>query len=448
MRKTHLVFAVVSLLFAAEIYASEPLFSTQINYPAGRAANSIFNSDLDGDGDIDLAVANYDPPPYFPGSVSILMNTGNGTFSSAVSYGAGATSTDVHGSDLDGDGDIDLAVANYGVYPDIRGSISVLLNNGDGTFSAADNYELGEAATSVFCSDLDGDGDIDLAVTVFGTKYRGAVSVLLNNGDATFAEAVNYEVLNCSYSVHASDLDGDGDIDLAASIYDENSVSILLNAGDGTFDEAVNYGVGDTPMSVYCSDLDGDGDIDLATANYFSDNISILLNVGDGTFTPGGQYGVIGHPWSLCASDLDLDGDVDLAVADFSVSILLNDGDGTFVGAGTYGSINHPMSICGSDLDGDGDIELAVLDVSLDRVSIFMNLTIFNNICGDANGDGSLNIGDAVYLINHLLRDGPAPNPVCAGDTNGDGQTDVGDAVYIINHIFKGGAPPVETCCP
>ncbi len=67
----------------------------------------------------------------------------------------------------------------------------------------------------------------------------------------------------------------------------------------------------------------------------------------------------------------------------------------------------------------------------------------FTPLCGDANGDGRVNIGDAVYLINHVFKGGPAPEPLEVGDVNGDGTVDVGDAVYLINHVFKGGPAPV-----
>ena len=66
---------------------------------------------------------------------------------------------------------------------------------------------------------------------------------------------------------------------------------------------------------------------------------------------------------------------------------------------------------------------------------------------GDANGDGSVNVGDAVYLISYIFKGGPAPTPypTCSGDANGDCACNVGDAVYIISYVFKGGPPPV-TC--
>jgi photosystem II stability/assembly factor-like uncharacterized protein len=69
-------------------------------------------------------------------------------------------------------------------------------------------------------------------------------------------------------------------------------------------------------------------------------------------------------------------------------------------------------------------------------------------VCGDANGDGQVNVGDAVYLIAYVFSGGPAPDPECSGRANGDRQVNVGDAVYLIAYVFSGGQPPVEGCCP
>jgi hypothetical protein len=70
-----------------------------------------------------------------------------------------------------------------------------------------------------------------------------------------------------------------------------------------------------------------------------------------------------------------------------------------------------------------------------------------DEICGDANSDEEVNIGDAVTIISYIFRDGPAPEPECSADASGDDQVDVGDVVYLINYIFRGGAPAVEDCC-
>ncbi|MCP4567489.1 MAG: hypothetical protein GY841_07915 [FCB group bacterium] len=69
-------------------------------------------------------------------------------------------------------------------------------------------------------------------------------------------------------------------------------------------------------------------------------------------------------------------------------------------------------------------------------------------LCGDANGDGAVNIGDPVYIINYIFKFGPTPDPLCIADVNSDDAVNIGDPVYLINFIFKEGNPPIEPCCP
>ncbi len=69
-------------------------------------------------------------------------------------------------------------------------------------------------------------------------------------------------------------------------------------------------------------------------------------------------------------------------------------------------------------------------------------------ICGDANDDESVNIGDAVFLISYIFKGGPPPQQICVGDANGDGDLNVGDIVYLVSYVFNGGPAPVTTCCP
>lgn len=72
-----------------------------------------------------------------------------------------------------------------------------------------------------------------------------------------------------------------------------------------------------------------------------------------------------------------------------------------------------------------------------------VTMTVQSYVCGDATGDGQINVADAVYIINYVFRGGPAPMPLAAADATGDGQINVADAVYIINYVFRGGAAPV-----
>ncbi len=190
-------------------------------------------------------------------------------FAPKVDYGVGNGPTSIFSVDLDGDGDNDLAVANWN-----NGNVSVLLNNGNGTFAPKVDY-VGNGPYSVFGMDLDKDGDNDLAVA---DRADGNVSVLLNNGNGTFAPKVDYVVGSQPYSVFSVDLDRDGDNDLVVANFGSGTVSTLLNNGDGQFSPKVEYNAGDGPISVFSADLDGDGDNDLAVANWFSNNVSVLLN--------------------------------------------------------------------------------------------------------------------------------------------------------------------------
>ncbi|MGB8656781.1 MAG: dockerin type I repeat-containing protein [Candidatus Zixiibacteriota bacterium] len=385
-------------------------FTPAVNYGTGLNPSSVFCADLDGDGDLDLAVANY-----LNNTVSVLKNDGNGTFQTKVDYIVGNGPSSVFCADLDGDGDLDLAVANTK-----SNNVSILKNNSDGTFQSAVNYKTGGAPRAIFCADLDGDDDLDLAVA----DYRSnSVSILKNNGDGTFKTAVNYGTGNGPRSVFCADLDGDGDLDLAVANYWSDNVSILKNSGDGTFQNGVNYETGEEPTSVFCADLDGDSDLDLAVVSSASDNISplknsqdeslpgavksevrdgpwtdldvrddsdtvganrcggivsILRNNGDGTFQTAINYGTGSEPRSVFGEDLDGDSDFDLAVANYSsnnVSILKNNGDGTFQTKADYGAGCKPISVFSADLDGDGDFDLAVTNYRSNSVSILKNLT-------------------------------------------------------------------------
>jgi len=103
---TVLLFASL-LVVASDVSALEPLFDVRVDYGAGDYPYSVFAVDLDGDGDNDLTVANRESD-----NVSVLLNNGDGTFQAAVNYGAGDQPYSVFAVDLDGDGDNDLAVAN------------------------------------------------------------------------------------------------------------------------------------------------------------------------------------------------------------------------------------------------------------------------------------------------------------------------------------------------
>jgi hypothetical protein len=353
-----------SVLSASHARAQSLCFEVAVNYGVGASPKSVVAADLDGDGDQDLAVANWGS-----NDVSVLKNNGDGTYAPAASYVTGQFAASVFAADLDGDGDQDLVVANGG--PD---NVSVLKNNGDGSFASAVNYAVGASPKSVVAADLDGDGDQDLASANYMSDN---VSILKNNGDGTFASAGSYPVGTRPNSIVAADLDGDGDKDLAVANDVSSNVSVLKNNGDGTFASAVPYTADGPARSVVAADLDGDGDQDLVVAIFAIDNsVVVLKNNGDGTFAPAVKYTAGNGSWSVVAADLDGDGDQDLAVGNYyssDVWLLENNGNGTFVSVVGCPVDSVPWSVVAADLDGDGDQDLAAADNATSKVSVLKN---------------------------------------------------------------------------
>ena len=332
-----------------------------------------------------------------------------GIFAPHVDYKTSEGPWSIYAADLDADGDIDLMTANY--HSD---NVSVLLNNGDATFVSPSDYAVGEDPWSVFAADLDGDGYSDL---ITANMYSSDVSVLLNNGNGTFGSPSFYPVGDSPSWIFAADLDGDGDLDLAtANVYGDN-VSVLLNNGDGTFATQSVYPVGyeTMPASVFAADLDGDGDLDLATSNYGSYDVAVLLNNGNGTFGSSTLYPVGDLPLSVFAADLDADGDLDLATSNCyssNISILFNNGDGTFGPHTVYPVGTCPWAVFPADLDGDGDLDLAASHEFSSDVWVLLN-----------EGNGTFD-PDSVYPVGEYAYS------VFAADLDGDGDLDLATAAY------------------
>jgi hypothetical protein len=345
------------MFFAVTPSSSSIALSAPSAFGAGTDPDSAAVGDFNGDGKLDLAVANEGS-----NNVSILLGKSDGTFQAAVDYGAGSNPSSVAVGDFRDDGKLDLVVANDG-----SDNVSILLGNGDGTFQAAVNYGVGSAPTSVAVGDFNGDGKLDLAVV---NELSNNFSILLGNGDGTFQAAVNYGAGLSLFSVAVGDFNGDGKLDLAVASGGSDYVSVLLGNGDGTFKTAVQYVAGLEPISVAVADFNGDGKLDLAVANYESNNVSILLGKGDGTFQAAVDYGIgtenyPATPGSVAVGDFNGDGKLDLVVGGVEsdnvsvVSVLLGNGDGTFQAAVNYGAGAGQTSVAVGDFNGDGRLDLA-----------------------------------------------------------------------------------------
>jgi len=240
-------------------------------------------------------------------------------------------------ADLNGDGHLDLLIANFG-----DSNVEIRSGNGHGSFVLGTLRSVyGVNGPDIAIGDLDRDGDLDFVVN---NESHDSVLALYNNGSGTwFTPALPFAVEYFPRAVRLGDLDGDGDLDLVSSNYGMDNLSILLAAGLGVVRSAGSP-VGTRPTGFVLADFDGDRDLDIAVANNEDNNVSILLNNGLGTFTgAGGSPVAVGaRPTDVAAGDLDGDGDNDLVVANYganTLTILRNNGSGAFtaVPPGVFG---------------------------------------------------------------------------------------------------------------
>jgi hypothetical protein len=352
-------------------------FEPQVSYPVGAHPAAIVAGDFNGDGRLDLAVIDGGDDQGNGSGVSVLPGNGDGTFQPQVTYAVGLPTLSLVAGDFNGDGKLDLAVADS-VPPTFASEVSVFLGNGDGTFQPRVTYPAGSfRALSLVAGDFTGSGRTDFAVGNYGFPGPGSVSVLRGNGDGTFQPPVEIQYAVGTYptAIVAGDFNGDGKLDLATttSSYPTGTVSVLLGNGDGTFQPAVQFSLGYSPSAIVAGDFNGDGRLDLAVAGSTynpatftsTGEFSVLLGNGDGTFQPPLSY-TAGHfsRAIVVGGFTGNNGRLDLAVADAtddSVSILLGNGDGTFSDAGKVAISAHSSPVA-ADVNGDGTPDVLVLD--------------------------------------------------------------------------------------
>lgn len=285
-------------------------------------------------------------------------------------------------ADLDADGDLDVIVAVLGsVYPsDDRLGQVVLLENQDGKFVNRVLLDHVRRVSDVQAGDLDGDGDPDLSVAVFG-YHHGEILWLENRGGGRFRDHLLFTTQGPSH-VPLADLDGDGDLDLVALVsQDHEEIWMFENRGNGDLQPRrlhrfTNFDLGSASLTV--GDLDRDGKPDLLLSA--GDNLEInnhypqpwhgvywLRNTGDATFEPHHLAGV-GGVYAATLADLDGDGDTDVVAACMfnawrtpgaaSLVLLENDGRQQFTAKMLAAEPIHLATVEAGDLNGDGRPDL------------------------------------------------------------------------------------------
>ncbi|MEM7308384.1 MAG: VCBS repeat-containing protein [Planctomycetota bacterium] len=390
------------------------------------AVIAISLGDLDGDDDLDVVLARFL-------SDGILLGDGAGGFVQPAPSVSFVDSNALAHGDLDGDGDLDVIAGGLG--------LRWLDNNGAGFLEDAAGAGPGPPGffTAVALADLDGDGRLD-AWAGSSQFCTNTGYVLRNDGLGGLQELPGAvpALTGSVRSVALADLDGDGDVDAATAtatncVGDSNANQLLLNqSGTGVFAD----GSGSLPPNddrteaIVASDLDGDGDLDLFAGNghpNFSagqEQNRLYANDGSGAFldATGALPAFEDSTVSLAVGDVDADGDLDVLVGNSGLSfggpcrLLRNDG-AAFVDV-PVPTLAEGEAVALVDLDEDGDLDAYVAAPEQDEAWL-----------NDGAGAFALDAGS-------LPIDDDDADAVIAADFDLDGDVDVlvgGTLAYQVN---------------
>jgi hypothetical protein len=282
-------------------------FSTEKLSETADRTYSAALADLDGDGDLDIAVSNDRPDKKL-----IYLNNGKGKFKLATEFGDPTWSTRyISVTDLNGDHRPDILVANRSSMPNSPVSSYYCLNDGKGAFSRCAPLPT-QSATIIVAADLDGDGFVDLLIP----HRDGGQSLLFwNDGKANFSAPMALGPAQSSIrAAAAADIDGDGKSDVIWGD-EKGGVSIVRNLGTRQFGVAVPLGDKTaSPYSIGVADMDRDGKLDVVVG-YLEAPGSVFFNAGQGGFTETNWGDGLGAVYGLALGDLDGDGWPDVAAA-------------------------------------------------------------------------------------------------------------------------------------
>ena len=359
--------------FTANAAVAPATFSAGSEVSVGGSPRYLTTADVDGDGDLDLITAeNPITTTNTQGTINIRLNDGRGTFSGGSTITMNDATEYLTMADVDGDGDLDMVMTVSN-----QNEVRIRLNNGQGTFAAGSTIQMLYFPSCVVAADVDADGDLDLLTA---NTSSSMVDVRLNNGSGGFS-VLSYVSTGNPGSLAVADLDNDGDLDIVAANMLSNTVRLLLNNGRGSFTAGSTLTVVGSARKVLAADLNGDGDVDIAVlgvgANNSGSSLNIFDNFGNGVIAPS-QVTSFGLASDAQLGDVDGDGDLDILVSKRTtvgeLAVYPNDGTGLFSSARTYQVGNNPSSLATADVDGDGDIDALQTNGSFNgTVSVRLN---------------------------------------------------------------------------
>ena len=345
--------------------------------------------------------------------------------------------------DLDQDGDKDVLSASQN---DDR--VAWHENDGSQNFTRIDITTSLDMACGVVAGDLDGDGDIDLAASSF-TTTTGRIVWFENDGAQNFTMST-IEVINKGHGISIVDMEGDGDLDLLVTIRNDDQVKLYTNDGSANFTPSiVASGTTDcnSPRTTWIEDIDGDGFMDVLSTSAFDDKIAWYENMEDGTFGPQQIISLDSDfPINIQSFDLDGDGDQDVVAGSSTDKKLVwfeNTGGGIFSDENIITiSPSYFYDILVNDVNGDGNPDILGVSSASDEVVWFQNM-----------GDGTFS---SAIIISSAL---PSATNVYSSDYDADGDIDVftvsdesgvslhqnmGGAIFDVAEVISRGVPDVH----
>jgi len=359
-------------------------FGGKTDYATGSTPYQSAIGDLNGDKRADIATVNY-----AANTVSVFLANTTGTFAAKVDYPTGTNPREVKIADINGDGMNDLLVANYGSYS--SSAFSVLLNNGNGTFAAKVDYPTDPRGnlTSIEVADFNKDGKLDVLVH---SGYP-AIVLFINNGNGTFGSGLAYNTSVNSRELRVGDLNGDTYPD--AVVLSQNAgVDVFLNSRQGTFNAKVTYSAGTSYAAGFdLGDFDGNAVMDVVFREYQAGSIRVMLNNGQGVL--GAASTIVSS--SFCTSsnwfdylvDINYDGRLDyLASCGTDVYTFIRTAAG-FASPVTYTLTS--TDIAHGDINSDGLEDLVVASWGLNTISVYTNTT--NTLLFADTYNGKIGVG-------------------------------------------------------